>query len=83
MNIKAIKMHIDDFLIKQIGKFMISLGISGMLFNMFYDRIVGKSSNDYDFGATQIVFLVVCFSMIYVGWAFNKLMDVFKGDNEK
>ncbi len=78
-----VKMRIDDFLIKQIGVFMICLGILGIGFDIFYDRIIGNSSNDYVFGAVQWLFLIVCFGMIYVGWAFNRLMEVFKEDNKK
>lgn len=80
MNFRIVKMNLDDFLIRHVGKIMIGIGIAGIIFILLYDKIIGRCSSEYSIGAVQIITLLLPVSMIYVGWVFNRLMKIFKED---
>ena len=76
--IKFIKFNIDDFLLRHAGKFLYITGLLGIIIDVRYDTIAGRAKDACTFGPMQILCIIYCCLLIYVGYIFDSFSKEIK-----
>lgn len=72
---------INDWLIKSAGILLIWIGILGHIFNYNFDKITGRSSDNYTWGWVQWVAFAVFWFLIYWGWIIRRCWKDYFNDS--